>query len=258
MGTASTSACRHYLDSTWRAVGLRPLTIKHRLKAFEDVGGARASTESIVRYLQALPAASTRRARMSDLRCCYRTLILGGLLRVDPTLALPKVRAPRWTPRPLSDEEIELFAQLPQDVYEFVILAFYNGLRAGEIAKLEASQLERWPQGWALRICGKGGHEATVPAHRRVVELLHGRSGRIFPGATANSVSKSVHYWFARVGIQGGIHRCRHSFATRALEASDNDLLAVRDLLRHASVSTTQIYTQLPGGRLFDVVRLIA
>lgn len=239
-------------------MGLKPATIRHRLTAFDAAGGAAASTETIAAYLRTLPAVSTRRARMSDLRCCYRTLILGGLLRVDPTLALPRVRAPRWTPRPLSDGEIEKFSELPQDVYEFVVLAFYNGLRAAEIARLEASQLERWPQGWALRIVGKGDHVATVPAHRKVVELLQGQTGRIYPGATPNSVSKSVHYWFDRVGIEGGIHRCRHSFATRALEASDGSLLVVRDLLRHASVSTTQIYTQLPASRMFEVVERLA
>lgn len=228
------------------------------MTAFEAAGGATATAESITEYLNGLAAASTRRARLSDLRCSYRVLILGGLLRVDPTLALPKVRAPRWTPRPLSDEEIELLHELPEDVHRMVTLALYAGLRAAEIAKLEAKQLERWPQGWALRIKGKGGHVGTIPAHPRVVEVMKGHVGRLFPEATANSVSHAAHYWFARIGIEGGIHRCRHTFATRALEASGNDLLCVRDLLRHASVSTTQIYTQLPGGRLFDVMKQIA
>ena len=256
--TAKTSACRKYLHATWSAAGLKPKTIRHRLMAFEAAGGAEATRDSIVEYLRSLPALSTRRARQSDLRCCYRTLVLGGMLRSDPTLGMPRVRVPRWVPRPLSDEEVERLDKLPSHVRDMAILALYAGLRAAEIASLEANQLERWPQGWALRIVGKGDHVGTIPAHPRVVQLLRGRVGRIFPGATANSVSHAANYWFKRVGIEGGIHRCRHSFATRALEVSGNDLLAVRDLLRHASVSTTQVYTQLPSGRLFEVVREIA
>lgn len=258
MGMVSSSACRRYLAATWQAAGLRPRTIEQRLRAFESAGGVLASRESIVAYLNTLPALSTRRARQSDLRCCYRTLVLGGLLRVDPTLGMPRMRVPRWTPRPLSGEELIQLEQLPEELRDMVTLALYAGLRASEIATLEASQLERWPQGWALRIVGKGDHVGTIPAHPKIVRIMRGRTGRLFPDATANSVSKAAHYWFRKLGVEGGIHRCRHSFATWALDVSGQDLLAVRDLLRHASVSTTQVYTQLPSGRLFEVVQRIA
>lgn len=139
-----------------------------------------------------------------------------------------------------------------------VTLALYAGLRAQELADLRGEQLERWTQGWALRIMGKGDVVATIPAHPKVVEIVRGVAGPVFPGATANSISHKGLRLFREVGLEGGIHRCRHTFATRALEASGNDLLCVRDLMRHASVSTTQVYTKLSDKRLFEAMRQIA
>jgi integrase/recombinase XerD len=61
-----------------------------------------------------------------------------------------------------------------------------------------------------------------------------------------------------RLGIEEKtFHACRHYFATTMLEKSGGDLLAVRDLMRHSSVATTQVYTQLASGRTRSLVNLI-
>lgn len=260
MGDAgANAACREALRATWTTAGLRPGTISNRLRAFDQVGGIEATRESVAAYLSAVPTLSTRRSRLSDLRCCFRTLVLLGLLERDPTVGLPRIKAPRWTPRPLSSDEVaRLMAVEDDELRAWFTLALYAGLRASEIAALEAESLERWEAGWALRVVGKGGVEAVVPAHPFVVELMVGRRGRLFPTATPNSVSHKAHYWMNhKLGMKGGIHRCRHTFATRALRVAEGDLLVVRDLLRHASVSTTQVYTQLPAGRPFEVVAML-
>ena len=235
------------------------MTIQHRLYAFTACGGANATAQYVRDYLQRVPSASTRRSRLSDLRCCYRTLVLAGLIDADPTIAVPRVKATRWQPRPLLEDEIHLLYEgLPEKQREWLVLALYAGLRASEVAALTGEQLERWPDGYALRVIGKGDVEATIPAHPRVVSIMLGKRGRLYPNATPNSVTHSMRYYFGLLGVRGGVHRARHTFATRALAAADGDLLAVRDLMRHASVATTQVYTQLPGGRLFEVMGQIA
>lgn len=231
----------------------------HRLRAFAGCGGAAATHESILDYFRTLPAASTRRTRKSDVQVVYRTLTLAGLIPHDPSAAIPRMRAARWSPRPLTDDEIdELMRHAPDELRDMLTLALYAGLRAQEIAELRAEQLELVGGRWTLRVLGKGDVEATLPAHPKVVEIMLEHTGRVFPGATANSVSHKAIYLFKKLGIQGGIHRCRHTFATRAMVASGESLLVVRDLLRHASVSTTQVYTQLSDGRLWETMAKIA
>lgn len=252
--SALDTACREYMVNVWRITGLAESTITRRVRLFRLVGRSDATTESIGAYLRTLPALSTRYSRLSEIRATYRLLVRGKLLRDDPTIDVPKVKNTRWTPRPLGPDEVGVLLACPDDELKaWFTLALYSGLRASEIAHLEAEQLEKWDHGWALRIVGKGGVEGVIPAHPFTVELLIGRTGRLWP-VTPNHISSRAKRFMKRNGIEGGIHRCRHTFATRALHAAENDLLAVRDLLRHSTVATTQVYTQLPAGRLFEVM----
>lgn len=245
---------RRVLRATWETAALAPKTISGRLRAFDRAGGDAATRESVSAYLLTLEGLATRRGRLSDLRCAYRILIHLGLMGSDPTIGMPRVKAPRWSPRPLTVDEVGLLMDVrDEELSAWFRLALYAGLRASEIASLEADQLERWDAGWALRIVGKGRVEAVIPAHELVVEIMRHRTGRLWP-ITANTVTQRARYFMHLHGMKGGIHRCRHTFATRALAASDGDLLVVRDLLRHASVATTQIYTQIPRGKPFEVV----
>ena len=203
--------------------------------------------------------ASSRQSWRTDLRCTFRLLVALEVLDRDPTVALPKMRAPRWNPRPLAVDEVGRVLDGTSGVmHEWVVLAMWAGLRAAEIANVRGDQLEQWEGGWVIRVCGKGGTDAVIPAHPRVVQVLLGRAGRLYPTTTPDMVSQYTRVQFHKLGVPGGIHRCRHTFATRALAASGNDLLAVRDLLRHSSVVTTQFYTKLADQRLFEVMELIA
>ena len=258
-GNEADEACRRVLVRTWEAAGLKPRTIRARLSKFYAVGGAAATHESILDALAHLNTPSSRQSWRTDLRCTFRVLVAAGEVERDPTAALPKMRAPRWNPRPLAVDEVRrILDGTDGDMHQWIVMALWAGLRAAEIANLRGEQLELWPGGWVLRVHGKGGVEAVIPAHPRVVDVMRGRSGRLWPKATPDTVSQYTRMRFRALDVEGGIHRCRHTFATKALAASGNDLLAVRDLLRHSSVVTTQFYTRLADERLFEVVQLIA
>lgn len=247
------------MRETWEVAGLAESTIRGRIAKFDAVGGVTATHESIMQRLAVLRQASSRQAWKSDLSCVFRLLLAVGLVAHDPTLSLPRIKAARWNPRPLSVTEVRAVLEgTSGDMHEWVTLAMWAGLRAMEIANLRGEHLELWEGGYVLRVRGKGGTDAVIPAHQKVVAIMAGRAGRLYPNVNPNIVSESTRLRFRKIGVPGGIHRCRHTFATRALAASGNDLLAVRDLLRHSSVSTTQFYTKHAETRLFEVMEMIA
>lgn len=245
------------LSDYWISQGIKGKTIRARLRAFEDVGGLAATRESVQSYLAGFSNPRTRRLRLSMLRVTFRLAIALELIDRDPTVLIGRMRVPRSMPKPLSPSELQLLlsAASPR-VQVFTTLAAYAGLRACEIAQVTFDDVESYPGGWRLRIrSGKGGHEAVVPAHPKVVAAL--RQWRRPEGLTANAVSKACQLEFRRLGIEGGIHRARHSYATNCLRVS-GDILVVRDLMRHASVATTQIYTALADDRPASVIAALA
>lgn len=241
----------------WKSQGLAARTIEARLRAFRRAGGMNATKDSVEAYLACYASARTRRLHLSMLRTTYRIAVGMALMERDPTALIGRVRVPRSLPKPLNKNEVALaLDQMKEPARTYLVLGLYAGLRACEIATVSVANLESYPGGWRLRVVGKGGHEGLVPAHKNVVEALSRwqRPDRL----TANAVTQAVRYEFHRLGIEGGVHRARHTFATNALAAADNDLLVVRDLLRHSSVATTQVYTALVEDRPANVVALLA
>lgn len=244
------------LCSHWVAQDLHPDVIKAKLRAFDAVGGHHASRESIERFLARYRNPHTRKLYLSHLRSTFKLLVMLEVIDKDPTIWVGAIRTPRRLPKPLSALELDLvIAEGQGRAREFTILGAYAGLRACEIAQASMDSVESYPGGWRLRVTGKGAHQGIVPCHWRVLEVL-----REWPkplGVSADGVSSTVRREFRRLGIPGGVHRARHTFATNALIAS-NDLLVVRDLMRHASVVTTQAYTQLASDRPAEVVSMLA
>ena len=149
-----------------------------------------------------------------------------------------------------------------------VTLLYGCGLRISEALGLRGSDL---PIGDALRILGKGGKERVVPviaAAREAVEAYlrlcpHPPAPQmaVFRGVRggplgARAVQKAVARTRACLGLPASAtpHAMRHSFATHLLEAG-GDLRAIQELLGHASLSTTQIYTAVDASRLMEVYR---
>ncbi len=256
----------------WKAVELRDLAAfleheRERLVTNQPEGGARKlSLESI--YLE-----------IAALRAFYRFAENEKLLPVNAAenLSLPR----RWKrlPKALSDQEIEklLAPELPetprtlcdQAVLE---LAYASGLRLAELRDIRLEQLHL--DAGFVNVIGKGNKERVVPVGRKAVAAIGryleaGRPRLVTPRTPANlfltkrgTPFAAVTLWLrikrrvarAVLGRNVTPHMLRHSFATHLLEHGA-DLRVIQELLGHASISTTEIYTHVTGKRLRDVHR---
>jgi site-specific recombinase XerD len=171
---------------------------------------------------------------------------------LDLPLRVPLTRqAPPWMPH-RDAAVLELF--------------YSSGLRIAELVAIDVADLDTLSE--SLRVRGKGGKERIVPvgapalaAIARYTREAAVRSGALFISKrrsriTARAVDQLLHRYLALSSIPFRVtpHKLRHSFATHLLDAGA-DLRAVQELLGHASVSTTQIYTHVSVERLREVYR---
>ena len=194
---------------------------------------------------------------------------------------LPRTRAPkkpRTLPRPASPADAiavaeEAAAAAPNDWIgardlAILLLLYGAGLRVAEALGLTARVL---PLGQAMRVTGKRGKTRIVPLVAAVREAINSYvalcpyplagTGRLFLGAKGGPlnpdlVRRAVRGARARLGLPDSLtpHALRHSFATH-LMARGADLRSLQELLGHASLSSTQIYTEVDAARLLDVYR---
>lgn len=263
--------------SEWRQVELRHLMAflqheRERTLANEPMESTkRLSSESV--YLE-----------IAALRAFYRFAENEKLLPVNvaENLSLPR----RWKrlPKALTNSEIEeLLAPeqpaTPQSLCDQAILelAYASGLRLSELRNLRLEQLHL--EAGFINVIGKGNKERVVPVGRKAVEALNrylenGRPKLVTPRSPANvfitgtdkrkrgTAFASVTLWkrikdrVRRTGVERNItpHMLRHSFATHLLEHGA-DLRVIQELLGHANISTTEIYTHVTGNRLRDIHR---
>jgi integrase/recombinase XerC len=195
--------------------------------------------------------------------------------------APPRMRGPRikkGLPRPVTpDEAVNLAATVEEDANEpwigardrAVLLLLYGaGLRIAEALSLTGAHL---PLGETLRVTGKGAKQRVVPllpiVRVAVADYLAkcpwpiSREGPLFRGAKGGPLSQGmVQKAMARARIGLGLpatatpHALRHSFATHLLGAGA-DLRSLQELLGHASLGSTQIYTKVDAATLLDVYR---
>ncbi|MEQ8331473.1 MAG: site-specific tyrosine recombinase XerD [Longimicrobiales bacterium] len=225
-----------------------------------------------------LAATSIRRAQ-SAVRTYFSFLLAEGVLEADPTERLESPRVGRSLPDHLTHDEVARFLESPdpdRPLYwrdRAVLEVLYaSGLRVSELVDLPLRSLEM-DEG-VLLVFGKGSKERLVPvggpalrALRRYLtevrpELDRGKGGgRVFLNArgrptTRQTVFNLVREAARRAGIQRPIspHTLRHTFATHLLEGGA-DLAAVQELLGHADISTTQIYTHVDREYLRTVHR---
>jgi integrase/recombinase XerD len=216
---------------------------------------------------------------IAALRAIYRFAEDEKLLpaNVAENLSLPR----RWKrlPKGLTHQEIEkLLApevpETPQSLCDQAVLelAYASGLRLAELRNLRLEQLHL--DAGFINVIGKGNKERVVPVGRKAVEALNryievGRPKLVTPRTPANvfltkrgTPFASVTLWLhikrrvSRAGIARNVtpHMLRHSFATHLLEHGA-DLRVIQELLGHASISTTEVYTHVTGSRLRDIHR---
>lgn len=190
----------------------------------------------------------TRQAVVATLRSLFGWIQRSGRRKDNPALLLPTVRVPARQPRPCPESALAAaLAGADERVRLMVEAAAFCGLRRHEIAQLHSDQLTRTLIGAAVEIKGKGGRVRIVPISDTLADAIAARPGWTFPGRTDGHLSAQSVGKLVGQALPGKwtTHTLRHRFASAAY-AGDNDLRAVQELLGHASVATTQIYTLVP------------
>lgn len=251
-----------------RLASYRPSTVKARttvLTAFSTHVEAHQATLATATRLHAESylgrdlAPESRRTYVAHLRGFYRWALDEGYATVDPTAKLPAVRVPRAVPRPIPTDDLRrAVASADPRMRAWLLLMSLAGLRCLEVAGLRPEDVSVTADGplLFLREC-KGGGTGVVPAHPAVTAALTSlpiRNGAWWD-VTPHYVSSQVGAYLRATGVPGTAHRLRHSAGTEFYRASGYDLLATAQLLRHASVSSTQTYAQVAVERPMAVVR---
>ncbi|HEX3624196.1 MAG TPA: site-specific tyrosine recombinase/integron integrase [Verrucomicrobiae bacterium] len=238
------------------------------------------------RNLETAPKNSPRRLsgesvylEIAALRAFYKFAENEKLLpqNVAENLSLPR----RWKrlPKALTDDDIKRLLTPESPVTSETLrdqaileLAYASGLRLSELKNLRLEQLHL--ESGFINVIGKGNKERVVPVGRTAVEALTryidtARPKFITPKSPANvfltkrgTPFASVTLWLRiknrvrRTGIERNVtpHMLRHSFATHLLEHGA-DLRVIQELLGHANISTTEIYTHVTGNRLREIHR---
>ena len=220
-----------------------------------------------------LEPASIARALVA-VRMLHRFLTEEGKLRENVTDALESPKLGKHLPQTLSQAEIEKLLAAPdgrklsglRDM-AFLELLYATGLRASEMVSLRLGQVDL--ENGTLRVMGKGSKERMVPVGRKAREVLgrylkrtrsewvkNGQTDFLFVSRSGRPVSRQTAWGILKKyakssGLKKKIypHLLRHSFATHLLE-NGADLRVVQELLGHADIVTTQIYTHMDKSRL--------
>jgi len=211
---------------------------------------------------------------LSALRSFFRWMLREGIAQHNPAKAVRAPKSPRHLPATLDADTIGQLLDIPTDTPlairdKAIMELFYSsGLRLSELVDLHWDQIDL-PSGM-VTVSGKGNRSRMVPVGRIAAEaLLEWRKIRgqyaafeephVFVSQRGNPISPRtiqarIRYWAKRQGMPQNVypHLLRHSFASHMLESS-GDLRSVQELLGHADISTTQIYTHLDFQHLAKV-----
>tara|TARA_B100001013_G_scaffold203160_1_gene123110 strand:- start:1090 stop:2001 length:912 start_codon:yes stop_codon:yes gene_type:complete len=263
-------AYRNDLDQLFKSLGNKP-TKKERVPDWSSVTSTFLS-DYLVNLRDRDYAPSTIGRKIASIKSFFGFLIEEGEIELDPTETLTIPRRGRALPKLLSEQEVSRLLQAPlrsnssetlRDI-AMIELLYASGLRVSEMIDLNLRDLnlsERY-----VRCLGKGNRERIVPLYENAIDVLdkyikynrpkllnqrNGREQALFLNKRGERITRQG-FWLLlkHHGIKAGIpnditpHMLRHSFATHLLRGGAS-LRNVQDLLGHASISTTQIYTHL-------------
>ncbi|MBM7701650.1 site-specific tyrosine recombinase XerD [Metabacillus iocasae] len=240
---------------------------------------SRTHIVSFLRYLKDQQKSSKTIARhIASIRSFHQFLLREKVAEQDPTVHIETPQLERKLPKVLSTEEVDALlsssnTRTPLGIRDKAMLEvlYATGIRVSELVNLNISDVHL-TMGF-IRCLGKGNKERIVPIGRMATEMISTYLNQARPALTKQrSVDESLFvnhhgkrltrqgFWKilkklareARIEKELTPHTLRHSFATHLLE-NGADLRAVQEMLGHADISTTQIYTHVTKTRLKDV-----
>ena len=267
------SAYRHNLT------GFARWALKQELASWSDI-----EADHVVDYLGWLRcrdlAETTAAQHLASLRMLFRHLVAQSVLERDPAALIRSPVLRRALPSTLTVSDVEALLSAPskntwQDQRDRALLEvlYASGARVSEAIGLTTDAIE--PELRVLRLTGKGRKTRVVPAGRRAAEALtnwiEGGRRQLANASTTREVFltrsgkpldrtnawRRIQAAALRAGLSQSIspHTLRHSFATHLIEGGA-DLRSVQEMLGHASIRTTEVYTHLDGEHVRSLHRL--
>lgn len=228
----------------------------------------------IWRHQQGLSGRSLQR-ELSSLRSFFRFLMSQGLLDHNPAQGIRAPKSAKRLPKNLDIEQSEQLLKINQNdplaLRDRAIMELFysSGLRLAELVSLDLNSIDC--QSATVTVIGKGSKERMVPVGSKALEAidlwLEARKSLLKVNAeqalflskngrrlSPRAIQIRIKQWAAHQGLDVPVHphMLRHSFASHILESS-SDLRAVQELLGHADIATTQIYTHLDFQHLAKV-----
>ncbi|WP_238589691.1 tyrosine-type recombinase/integrase [Mycobacteroides abscessus] len=211
-------------------------------------------------------APETRRGYRTSATKFFGWAHAAGHLPIDASAKLPSVKPGVPTPNPAPDR-IWKEALLAADPRTTVMLhlACSAGLRRAEVAQVHTEDLREGFSGYQLLVHGKGAKDRLIPISDELAAMIlagpgghtpgHGNHGFLFPGADGGHLSARWVGKLCAAAMPGvwTMHKLRHRFSTRAYQRTRN-LRALQQLLGHASVATTQIYTAVDDDEMRETM----
>ncbi|OOZ39636.1 tyrosine recombinase XerC [Solemya pervernicosa gill symbiont] len=219
-------------------------------------------------------AGSSLSRELSALRSFYNYLLREEVVTLNPAQGVRAPKTPRKLPKTLDVDQTARLLQIDDDdplaVRDAALmeLIYSSGLRLAEVVGLDLGSLDL--RDATVKVVGKGSKERMVPVGRLALQAVEkwlkvrGSLAKVEETAlfvskrgsriSDRSVQKRLKEWAVKQGLDSSLHphMLRHSFASHMLESS-SDLRAVQELLGHADISTTQIYTHLDFQHLAKV-----
>jgi integrase/recombinase XerD len=223
-------------------------------------------------------ASTTVARKVAAIKSFFHFLVSEGSITDDPTATLDSPRVKKYLPRAISEEDVEKLLEAasrkatPRGLRDRAILEllYATGMRVSELVALNVGDVDLASA--SVRCFGKGNKERVVPVYERAVQAVEAylTKGRIHllrdpgekalflnqrgQGLTRQGLWLIVKGYVKEAGLKVQVtpHTLRHSFATHMLRGGA-DLRNVQELLGHANIATTQVYTQVSNERLREV-----
>jgi integrase/recombinase XerC len=246
---------------------------KAGVAAWDDVDSEHVRAFSATCFRKGLSPRSIQR-RLSATRSFFRFLIREKAVASNPVTSVASPKSKKRLPGNLDADRMARLLDIPGDGAivdrdrAILELLYSSGLRLAELVDLDVGDVDM--RDATVRVTGKGNKDRIVPVGRHALKALRqwaitrsdladvdetalfvsNRGVRISP----RSVQARVKHWAKQQGIDANVypHLFRHSFATHVLESS-HDLRGVQELLGHANISTTQVYTHLDFQHLAQI-----